>query len=61
VDAIFKQIYREGRFQVLPEKNGPLLVELWGSREQRLDQLQAAIDEVKSSKVAAQGDPASRR
>jgi hypothetical protein len=46
VDAIFKQIYREGRFQVLPEKNGPLLVELWGSREQRLDQLQAAIDEV---------------
>ena len=54
VDAIFKQIYREGRFQVLPEKNGPLLLELWGSREQRLDQLQAAIDEVKSTKVAAQ-------
>ena len=54
VDAIFKQIYREGRFQVLPEKNGPLLVELWGPREQRLDQLQAAIDEVKSAKVAAQ-------
>jgi len=48
VDAIFKQIYREGRFQVLPEKNGPLLVELWGPREQRLDQLQAAIDEVKN-------------
>jgi hypothetical protein len=48
VDAIFKQIYREGRFQVLPEKNGPLLLELWGPREQRLDQLQAAIDEVKN-------------
>jgi hypothetical protein len=61
VDAIFKQIYREGRFQVLPEKNGPLLVELWGSREQRLDQLQTAIDEVKSAKVAAQGEPASRK
>jgi hypothetical protein len=61
VDAIFKQIYREGRFQVLPEKNGPLLVELWGPREQRLDQLQAAIDEVKSEKVAAQGEPASRK
>jgi len=54
VDAIFKQIYREGRFQVLPEKNGPLLVELWGSREQRLAQLQDAIDEVKSSKISEQ-------
>jgi hypothetical protein len=53
VDAIFKQIYREGRFQVLPEKNGPLLVELWGSREQRLAQLQDAINEVKSSKINA--------
>jgi hypothetical protein len=50
VDAIFKQIYREGRFQVLPERNGPLLVELWGPGEQRLDQLQAAIDEVKTAK-----------
>ena len=50
VDAIFKQIYREGRFQVLPERNGPLLVELWGPGEQRLDQLQAAIDEVKTTK-----------
>ena len=53
VDAIFKQIYREGRFQVLPERNRPLLVELWGPREQRLDQLQAAMDEVQSSKVSA--------
>jgi hypothetical protein len=53
VDAIFKQIYREGRFQVLPERNRPLLVELWGPREQRLNQLQAAMDEVKSSKVGA--------
>jgi hypothetical protein len=61
VDAIFKQIYREGRFQVLPEKNGPLLVELWGPREQRLDQLQTAIDEVKSEKDAAQCEPASRK
>ncbi|MGA0094241.1 MAG: hypothetical protein ACO3J2_08120, partial [Chthoniobacterales bacterium] len=48
VDAIFKQIYREGRFGVLPEKNGPRLVELSGPREQRLDQLQAAIDAVNS-------------
>jgi hypothetical protein len=51
VDAIFKQIYRDGRFDVLPKKNGPHLVELWGSREQRLAQLQAAIDEVAARKV----------
>ena len=43
---IFKEIYREGRFQVLPEKNGPLLMELWGPRQQRLDQLQEAIAHV---------------
>ncbi len=50
VDAIFKQIYREGRFQVLPEKRGPRLIELWGPSEQRLNQLQQAMDEVKSLK-----------
>ena len=50
VDAIFKQIYREGRFQVLPEKKGPRLIELWGPSEQRLNQLQQAMDEVKSLK-----------
>jgi hypothetical protein len=50
VDAIFKQIYREGRFQVLPEKRGPRLIELWGPGEQRLNQLQQAMDEVKSLK-----------
>ena len=50
VDAIFKQIYREGRFEVLPESGGPLLVELWGPSGQRLDQLQSAVEEVKSSK-----------
>ena len=52
VDAIFKQIYREGRFQVMPETNGPLLIELWGSREQRLRQLQDAIEEVNALKIA---------
>lgn len=52
VDAIFKQIYREGRFQVLPEKGGPLLIELWGSREERLQQLQEAIEEAKTLKTA---------
>jgi hypothetical protein len=43
VDAIFKQIYREGRFKVLPATSGPLLIELWGSREQRLQQLEKAV------------------
>jgi len=46
VDSLFKEIYHEGRFQVLPEKNGPLLIELWGPRHQRLDQLQEAIAHV---------------
>jgi hypothetical protein len=43
VDEIFKQIYRDGRFDVMPAENAPLLVELEGPREQRLEQLQAAI------------------
>ena len=42
VDAIFKQIYRDERFSVMPDKNRPKLLELWGSREQRLDRLQQA-------------------
>ena len=42
VDAIFKQIYRDERFSVMPDKNRPKLIELWGSREQRLDRLQQA-------------------
>ena len=50
VDAIFKQIYREGRFGVMPQNNPPHFVELFGPRQQRLDQLQQAIDELQSSK-----------
>ena len=42
VDAIFKQIYRDERFSVIPDKNRPKLIELWGSREQRLDRLKQA-------------------
>ena len=53
VDAIFKEIYREGRFRVFPEKNSPRLVELRGPREERLSQLRKAIDEVTASKQAA--------
>ena len=39
VDAIFKQIYREERFAVMPVSNPPKLIELWGSREQRVERL----------------------
>ena len=42
VDAIFKQIYRDERFSLMPEMNRPKLIELWGSREQRLDRLHQA-------------------
>ena len=47
VDLIFKQIYREGRFGVISPSSGPLLIELMGPPEQRLNQLQAAIDSLK--------------
>ncbi|MGA1398949.1 MAG: AAA family ATPase [Phycisphaerales bacterium] len=43
VDAIFKQIYREGRFGVMPADDPPLLVELSGPRSRRLEQLGAAL------------------
>jgi hypothetical protein len=49
VDAIFKQIYREGRFDVMPAVHPPLMLELVGSRNQRLDQLRQAIADVKAS------------
>ncbi len=42
VDAIFKQIYRDERFSVMPEINRPKLIELWGSSEKRLDRLEQA-------------------
>ena len=43
VDAIFKQIYREGRFDVMPREHAPRLIELVGPAEQRLEQLRNAI------------------
>jgi len=46
VDLIFKQIYREGRYEVMHGEKRPRLIELVGSREQRLEQLQQAINEV---------------
>ncbi len=43
VDAIFKQIYRHQRFDVMPKENPPQLIELWGAREDRLNNLEEAI------------------
>lgn len=48
VDAIFKQIYRDGRYGVMRGPNRPRVIELVGSREQRLEQLQQAITEVQA-------------
>lgn len=49
VDAIFKQIYREGRYGVMLGENRPRLVELVGPREQRLEQLEQVMIEVAAS------------
>lgn len=46
VDETFKQIYREGRYGVIRAERCPLLVELVGDREQRMEQLQRAVDGV---------------
>jgi hypothetical protein len=48
VDAIFKQIYRDGRFDILPQKSSPLLIELVGSPEHRLLQLAQAVEQVQA-------------
>jgi hypothetical protein len=42
VDAIFKQIYREGRYGLFPGQGGPKLIELVGPPAQRLDQIKQA-------------------
>ena len=51
VDAVFTQIYREGRYGVMQGEKRPRLIELVGSREQRLEQLQQAISDVKAEVV----------
>lgn len=53
VDAIFKQIYRDGRFDIFPGNNGPHVIELWGPRTQRLEQLQEATDRVTAARGVA--------
>ncbi len=37
VDAIFKEIYREQLYNLLPEKNAPRVIEIEGPREMRID------------------------
>jgi len=46
VDTIFKQIYRDGRFGLFPNSDGPRLIELVGPPEQRMGQLELAIAEL---------------
>jgi hypothetical protein len=48
VDGLFKQIYREGLFDVFPPLNRPLLIELVGSPEQRLQQLSEAVAQLEA-------------
>jgi hypothetical protein len=48
VDALFKQIYRDGRFGLFPNPDGPRLIELVGPPEQRLAQLELAIAELQA-------------
>ena len=46
VDAVFTQIYREGRYGVFSGERHRLVVELVGCRQDRLDQLAQAAAEV---------------
>jgi len=50
VDTIFKQIYRDGRFNLLEDHHGPKLIELIGSPEQRIKQLEESIAEINPEK-----------
>ena len=46
VDTIFKQIYRDGRFDLISQHDGPKLIELIGSPKQRIKQLEQSIAEI---------------
>ena len=50
VDTIFKQIYRDGRFDLLTKQHGPKLIELTGPPEQRIKQLEQSIAEINTEK-----------
>ncbi|KTD07029.1 AAA family ATPase [Legionella jamestowniensis] len=43
VDAFFKQLYFENRYDIMPAKNAPKFIELWGSREERVKKISALL------------------
>jgi hypothetical protein len=43
VDGYFKSIYHDNRFNLFGHANSPKLLEVWGPREQRIEQLEACI------------------
>ena len=45
VDQLFKQIYRENRFDIMPRNNPPTLIELWGSPETRIENLAQVVSD----------------
>ena len=49
VDALFKQIYRDGRLDLFPNPEGPRLIELVGPPEQRLAQLELTIADLQAT------------
>ncbi|STX52062.1 Uncharacterised protein [Legionella busanensis] len=47
VDAIFKSIYREKLFGIMSQANLPKVIEIWGTREQRITQVSDLLNEEK--------------
>ncbi len=39
VDKIFKKIYFENSYKIMPKKNAPKLIELWGTPEERIQKI----------------------
>lgn len=44
VDDVFKRLYRKGLYGLLPKERPPLLIEIYGPREERIRQLAAVVD-----------------
>ncbi len=43
VDEYFKSVYRELIYDILPKNNPPKILELWGSREERIKKIKALL------------------
>ena len=43
VDEFFKTVYRDFSYDILPKKNPPKIVELWGPREARIQKLEELL------------------